>query len=62
MVDRFDIVQAYYFFFREYHTGIGSREYRRLSKIKTYYFPSRRDQESMTDNAQEIYNLLVEAV
>ena len=52
MVDRFDIVQAYYFFFRDYHTGIGSREYRRLSKIKTYYFPSRRDQESMTDNAQ----------
>ena len=62
MVDRFDIVQAYYFFFRDYHTGIGSREYSRLSKIKTYYFPSRRDQESMTDNAQEIYNLLVEAV
>jgi len=58
--DRFDIVNAYYHYFKDYHTGISSNEYLRLSKIKSYYRPNHREGSEMTDNARAIYNRLVE--
>ncbi len=60
--DRFDIVQAYYHFFNDYHEGQYSRKYQRLSKILSYYQPSLTDEHAanMSENAREIYNQLVE--
>ncbi len=57
--DRFDIVQAYYFYFRDYHSGVGSSEYERMCKIRTYWFPNRNDLETLTENAQFIYDKLI---
>ena len=57
--DRFDIVQAYYFYFRDYHAGQTSKDFERLCKIKTYWKPNRHDLEHLSDNARLIYNQLI---
>lgn len=59
--DRFDIREAYYIFFVQYHEGQGSEKYDRLSHLLTYFKPrpglhSERD---LTENGQEIYQRLV---
>ena len=61
--DRFDIVEAHLVFYSDYHGGQTSREYQRLSKIKTYYKPPQgwgyrfRD---LTSNGRDIYRALKE--
>ncbi len=60
--DRFDIIEAHYLFFAEYHEGQFSVKYRRLCKLLTYFNPSPIfSYESMSDNAQNIYLTLSEA-
>jgi hypothetical protein len=58
--DRFDIVEAYYCYFADYHDGMTSRDYARLSKM-THYFSPRPNLSSDTlgDNGREIYENLV---
>ena len=56
--NRFDIVEAYYLFFTEYHEGQWSDKYRRLSKIMTYFRPSPLGVR-LNENGQAIYNNLV---
>lgn len=59
--DRFDIAEAYYLFFVHYHSGKGSPEYRRLSKMSRYFKPrpGLRKPGNLTENSQEIYWALV---
>jgi hypothetical protein len=59
--DRFDIVEAYYVFFVNYHEGQWSEKYRRQCKMQSYFKPSLSVQNGKLDgNALEIYNALVE--
>ena len=60
--DKFDIVAAYYCYYVDYHSGQFSREYERLSKIQSYFTPSPmfNGYKSLSDNAQAIYDSLVE--
>ena len=59
--NRFDIVEAYYCFFCDYHEGQYSNKYTRLSKIGSYYKPSRLDKgyDSLSENGKAIYDNLV---
>lgn len=59
--DRFDIVEAHYAFACDYHSGQWSELYAKLSRISKYFTPSPlwRGFESLSENAQEIYNNLV---
>jgi hypothetical protein len=38
-MDRFSIVDTYYWWLADHHEGQGSRKYARLSKITSYYSP-----------------------
>lgn len=40
LMDRLQIIDTYYWWLAEHHSGQGSREYQRLSKITSYYSPS----------------------
>lgn len=55
--DRFDIVTAWYHYLTESHGGMGSREYRRLSRLLGYFKPGASDA-PMSENAREIYTSL----
>lgn len=59
--NRFDIVEAYYLFFIQYHTGQNSLAYKRMSKMLGYFKPSPflTNENSLSDNGLEIYNNLV---
>lgn len=58
--DRFDIVEAYYIFFVNYHTGLNSIEYARLSKMRKYFRPAiNLSVDSLSENSLDIYNNLV---
>lgn len=61
-MDRFDICEAYYLFFMEYHEGQWSTKYKRLCRMGRYFRPSplMRDRDSLSEGAQEIYDALVE--
>lgn len=61
--DRFDIVEAYYAFFCDYHEGMYSAKYRRLCRILEYFNPSPlfNGYESLSSNGKMIYDNLVEA-
>lgn len=39
-MDRYSIVEGYYWWLIEHHNGQSSREYARLSRITGYYSPS----------------------
>lgn len=57
--DRFDIVEAYYLYFVDYHGGQWSREYARLSRMTRYFKPRQSlSYDTLSENAQEIYNSL----
>ena len=57
--DRFDICEAYYLFFSDYHEGQGSEKYCRLSRMLDYFKPSPSlSYDTMTENAQVIYDNL----
>jgi len=60
--NRFDIVQAHYFYCINYHGGMNCPLYARLCKIMSYYKPSIFDQKfsSLTENGKEIYEQLVD--
>lgn len=59
--DRFDIAEAYYLFFCDYHEGQASDKYRQLSKMTRYFKPSPLlSVETLTENGQEIYAALVQ--
>lgn len=38
-MDRFEIVDTYYWWLADHHTGQNSREYERLCKVGEYYSP-----------------------
>ena len=54
--NRFDIDQAYYKFFVDYHEGINSEKYRRLCKLQKIYY---NHNSNLSENAQAIYGNLV---
>ena len=56
--NKFDIVEAHYLFFTEYHEGQWSEKYKRLCKITTYFKPAPSGI-TLSDNGLEIYNDLV---
>jgi hypothetical protein len=59
--DRFDIIEAHYSFYVDYHSGQGSEFYERQCKIRDYYKPSINwnGYDSLTNNGQDIYDQLV---
>jgi hypothetical protein len=60
--NRFDIVEAHFWFCADYHTGQSSDLYRRLGRIGRYFTPSAMSHGPTTDNARDIYNALAEKV
>ena len=58
--DRFDIVEAYYWYCVDYHGGQWSKEYSRLCRIGGYYSPGplHKGFISLSNNAKEIYKNL----
>lgn len=61
--DRFDICEAYYLFFADYHEGQGSEKYRRLCQLTRpgFFSPSPLlNLEGLNENARAIYDALVE--
>lgn len=61
--DRFDIVEAYYLFYSNYHTGQNSYEYERLSAMCKYFTPSPfLNEDNLTENSLEIYTNLVNKI
>jgi len=58
--DRFDICEAYYLYFCDWHSGQWSKEYARLCKMQKYFKPSPllRTIEDLTENGYEIYTAL----
>ena len=59
--DRFDILEAYYCFFMDYHKGQNSKKYARLCRIKKYFKPNANiGIVYMSENALAIYENLVE--
>lgn len=60
--NRFDVVEAWYLYCVEYHNGMGSPEYKALSRISRISF-SPRDSlsyETLTYNGKAIFDKLVE--
>ena len=61
--DRFDIVEAHYWFCADYHGGQGCPLYAKLCRISEYYRPSPLAKSWIgsqpSENAQEIYGDLV---
>ena len=54
--DRFDICSAWYLWLSENHEGQFSKEYKRLSKLLSYFKPSLMlSVETLEDNAKDIY-------
>lgn len=59
--DRFDICEAYYLFACHYHGGQFTKEYAILGRLEKFFRP-RPDLsiETLSENAQEIYQALAE--
>lgn len=62
--DRFDILQAYWLFGAEYHTGQGSKEYAYIGRAEKLGFSPglMLTYKSLTDNGKEIYDNLVSRI
>lgn len=60
--NRFDIVEAHYMYYTNYHGGMHTTEYARLSKILTYFTPSPllRTEDDLEENSRMIYDSLVQ--
>jgi hypothetical protein len=54
--DRFDIVEAYFWWLSEHYDGQWSLEYKRLCKIMGYFHPSSRATGPSTENSKDIYD------
>lgn len=63
MYSRFDILEAYYVFFVNYHEGQWSDKYKRLCKLRKYFLPRWRVREfgleALSLDGKEIYDRLV---
>jgi hypothetical protein len=61
MFDRFDICEAYYVFASIYHKGQWSKEYTIFSRLEKIKFKPRISlrEETLSDNAKDIYNSLI---
>ena len=60
--DRFDIVEAHYLFYSQYHEGQFSDGYRKLSRIQQVYRPGLygwEDYNDLSENGKVIYKNLV---
>ena len=60
--DRFDIMEAHYMFYSQYHEGQFSDGYRKLSLIQQVYRPSLYgwcNENDLNENARAIYDNLV---
>jgi hypothetical protein len=58
--DRFDIAEAYWCYFIEWHGGQNSVEYRRLSKMDSYFKPRHNlSSDTLEENSREIYTGIV---
>ena len=59
--NRFDIAEAWYLALSHCHDGQWSKEYKRLSRMSSYFKPSPwLSVESLDDNAKVIYDNAVE--
>jgi hypothetical protein len=60
--DRFDIVEAYYLYLQLNQNGQGSRAYKRLCRIKTYFKPGMFGItfDRLSENGQAIFKALQE--
>ena len=59
--NRFDIAEAWYLALSHCHDGQWSKEYKRLSRMSSYFKPSPwLSVESLDDNAKGIYDNAVE--
>ncbi len=58
--DRFDIVDAHFWFCVNYHEGQGSDLYARQCRISRYFKPSPLANGPQTENGREIYEKLVD--
>lgn len=56
--DRLAIIQAYYWYFTHYHSGMWSKEYQRLCKMQQYYKPAMSERMPESADAAVIYNQL----
>ena len=56
--DRFDIVEAHYWFAVHYHAGMFSDLYRKQCRISRYYSPGMNQDGPNTENGCRIYNRL----
>jgi hypothetical protein len=58
--NRFDIVEAHYCFYSDYHEGLSSDKYARLCRIGKYFRPRPSlSYETLEENARYIYDELV---
>lgn len=56
MIDRWDIVEGWYWFLTEYHGGQYSESYRRLCRLQEYYSPGHNHGvRGLTGGAREVY-------
>ena len=58
--NRFDIIEAHYWFCAHYHGGRGTKEYYRLFRISNYFIPGLLGKGPKSENAKRIYGNLVE--
>lgn len=58
--DRFDIVDAHYWFCVDFHTGQGCWMYARQCRISGYFSPSPIANGPQSENGRAIYDALVE--
>jgi len=57
MTSRFDIVEAYYCFFMDYHGGQDSPEYARMCRMERYAHPRPNlSYDTLSEEAREIYD------
>lgn len=60
--DRFDIVEAHYAFYSDWHSGQFSDFYARLSRISDYFSPGAmfNGYDSLSENGKIIYDDLIQ--
>ena len=59
--NRFDIIEAHYVFYSDYHSGQWSDFYKRLSRITGYFKPRPNiSYVTLSENSKDIYAALLE--
>lgn len=59
MIDRFDIVEGHYWFYCDWHGGQGTKEYKRLCKLTTYFKPGILQHHVSTEESLQVYITLM---